>query len=62
MKIKEAVKSFKNLIYDDSNNLYEREILTRRISIVKFSDYNCSYCKKAHKDILKVKKKFESKC
>ena len=26
--------------------------------IVKFSDYNCSYCKKAHKDILKIKKNF----
>ena len=29
------------------------------ISIVKFSDYNCSYCKKAHKDIVKIKKTFQ---
>ena len=56
-KVKEAVKSFNNLIYDDSNGLYAGE-KNSKISIVKFSDYNCSYCKKAHKDILKVKKNF----
>ena len=56
-KVKEAVKSFNNLIYDDSNGLYAGE-KNSKISIVKFSDYNCSYCKKAHKDILRVKKNF----
>ena len=29
---------------------------SKKTLIVKFSDYNCSYCKKAHKDILKNKK------
>ena len=57
-KVKEAVKSFNNLIYDDSNGLYAGE-KNSKISIVKFSDYNCSYCKKAHKDILRVKKIFQ---
>ena len=25
--------------------------------IIEFFDYNCSYCKKAHQDILKLRKK-----
>ena len=50
-KAKEKVKSFNNLIYDDSNGLYTGEKKSK-ISVVMFSDYNCSYCKKAHKDIL----------
>ena len=57
-KVKEAVKkTLINLIYDDSNGLVCRR-KKLKISIVKFSDYNCSYCKKAHKDILRVKKNF----
>ena len=59
-KAKKKVKSLNNLIYDDSNGLYTGK-KNSKSSIVKFSDYNCSYCKKAHKDILRIKKKF-SKC
>ena len=56
-KVKKKLKTLKNLIYDDSNGLYAgKENST--ISIVKFSDYNCSYCKKAHKDIVRIKKNF----
>ncbi len=56
-EVKEKVKSLNTLIYDHSNGLYAGK-KDSKISIVKFSDYNCSYCKKAHKDILKIKKDF----
>ena len=56
-EVKEKVKSLNTLIYDHSNGLYTGK-KNSKISIVKFSDYNCSYCKKAHKDILKIKKDF----
>ena len=56
-EVKEKVKSLNTLIYDHSNGLYAGK-KNSKISIVKFSDYNCSYCKKAHKDILKIKKDF----
>ena len=43
-------------IYDDSNGLYTGEKKSK-ISVVMFSDYNCSYCKKAHKDIVQLTNK-----
>ena len=27
--------------------------------IIEFFDYNCSYCKKAHQDILKIERKIK---
>ena len=56
-KVKKKLKTLKNFIYDDSNGLYAGK-KNSTISIVKFSDYNCSYCKKAHKDIVRIKKNF----
>ena len=56
-KAKKKVKSLNNLIYDDSNGLYTGKKNSKSL-IVKFSDYNCSYCKKAHRDILRIKKNF----
>ena len=40
---------------DSSNGLYEGNINSKKI-IVKFFDFNCSYCKKAHTDIQKLLK------
>jgi len=45
---------------DSSNGLYEGNINSKKI-IVKFFDYNCSYCKKAHSDIQKLLKNVDVK-
>ena len=45
---------------DSSNGLYDGNISSKKI-IVKFFDYNCSYCKKAHTDIQKLLKKEDIK-
>ena len=42
-----------DLLTDVSNGLYEGNINSKKI-IVKFFDFNCSYCKKAHTDIQKL--------
>ena len=43
----------KNKILDSSNGMYSGNLKSENI-IIEFFDYNCSYCKKAHKDILKI--------
>ena len=45
---------------DSSNGLYDGNINSKKI-IVKFFDFNCSYCKKAHTDIQKLLKKEDVK-
>ena len=45
---------------DSSNGLYDGNINSNKI-IVKFFDFNCSYCKKAHTDIQKLLKKEDVK-
>ena len=45
---------------DSSNGLYSGNINSKKI-IVKFFDFNCSYCKKAHTDIQKLIKKEDIK-
>jgi len=45
---------------DSSNGLYNGNINSKKI-IVKFFDFNCSYCKKAHTDIQKLLKKEDVK-
>ena len=57
LESKKKIIKYKNDILDSSNGLYSGNIESQT-SIVKFSDYNCSYCKKAHQDIEKIKKKF----
>ena len=45
-----------NSLKDSSNGLYDGNINSKKI-IVKFFDFNCSYCKKAHTDIQKLLEK-----
>ena len=45
---------------DSSNGLYDGNINSKKI-IVKFFDFNCSYCKKAHTDIQKLLKEEDVK-
>ena len=40
-------------ILDTSNGMYSGNLESKNI-IIEFFDYNCSYCKKAHQDILKI--------
>ena len=42
-----------DLLLDDSNGLYSGNKNSDR-TIIKFFDYNCSYCRKDHKDIDKI--------
>jgi protein-disulfide isomerase len=41
-------------ILSSGNGMYSGNVKSENI-IVEFFDYNCSYCKKAHQDILKIK-------
>ncbi len=50
---KELIKKLNNEIFLSNIMLYEGNISGSEV-IVEFFDYNCSYCKKAHKDIQKV--------
>ena len=45
---------------DSSNGLFDGNINSKKI-VVKFFDFNCSYCKKAHNDIQKLLKKEDVK-
>ena len=45
---------------DSSNGLYDGNKNSKKI-IVKFFDFNCSYCKKAHTDVQKLLKKEDVK-
>ena len=44
----------KKQILSSENGMYSGNVKSENI-IVEFFDYNCSYCKKAHQDILKIK-------
>ena len=44
----------KKQILSSVNGMYSGNLKSENI-IVEFFDYNCSYCKKAHQDILKIK-------
>ena len=57
LESRKKIIKYKSDILDSSNGLYSGNKKSQA-SIVKFSDYNCSYCKKAHQDILKLKKDF----
>tara|TARA_Y100000991_G_scaffold120369_1_gene90829 strand:+ start:57 stop:926 length:870 start_codon:yes stop_codon:yes gene_type:complete len=57
LESRKKIIKYKSDILDSSNGLYSGNKKTQT-SIIKFSDYNCSYCKKAHQDILKLKKQF----
>ena len=43
----------KKLIFNSKNGMYSGNLESKNV-IIEFFDYNCSYCKKAHKDILKI--------
>ncbi|MDC2966281.1 DsbA family protein [Alphaproteobacteria bacterium] len=40
-------------IFNTSNGMYSGNLDSKNV-IIEFFDYNCSYCKKAHQDILKI--------
>ena len=42
-------------IVNTSNGMYCGNLESKNV-IIEFFDYNCSYCKKAHQDILKIEK------
>ena len=42
-------------IFNTSNGMYSGNLESKNV-IIEFFDYNCSYCKKAHQDILKIEK------
>ena len=42
-------------ILNTSNGMYSGNLESKNV-IIEFFDYNCSYCKKAHQDILKIEK------
>ena len=42
-------------IVNTSNGMYSGNLESKNV-IIEFFDYNCSYCKKAHQDILKIEK------
>ena len=43
----------KNKSLNTSNGMYSGNLESKNV-IIEFFDYNCSYCKKAHQDILKI--------
>ena len=43
----------KRQILNSSNGMYSGNLESENV-IIEFFDYNCSYCKKAHQDILKI--------
>jgi len=43
----------KKQIFNTSNGMYSGNLDSKNV-IIEFFDYNCSYCKKAHEDILKI--------
>ena len=60
--IAEKEKSSNQIIADNrkqivntSNGMYSGNLESKNV-IIEFFDYNCSYCKKAHQDILKIEK------
>ena len=61
-QIAEKEKSNNQIIADNrkqivntSNGMYSGNLESKNV-IIEFFDYNCSYCKKAHQDILKIEK------
>ncbi len=40
-------------IFNTNNGMYSGNLDSKNV-IIEFFDYNCSYCKKAHQDILKI--------
>ena len=43
----------KRQIFNSRNGMYSGSLESKNV-IIEFFDYNCSYCKKAHQDILKI--------
>jgi len=56
---KEKINKKKKLIFNSDNGLYMGNPNAEKI-IVEFFDYNCSYCKKAHKDIKRLLKNYKN--
>ena len=54
---KKKIEELGELIFDSNSFTYQGDSSSNKV-IVEFFDYNCSYCKRAHKDIKTVLKKF----
>ena len=50
---KKLIKSFSSEIFNDKNSYFFGD-KNSKITIVEFIDYNCGYCKKNHKIIMKL--------
>ncbi len=53
---KKKIEELSELIFDSNSFTYQGDSSSNKV-IVEFFDYNCSYCKRAHKDIKTVLKK-----
>ena len=56
---KNNIKNLKDNILNSSNGLYSGNPNGEKI-IVEFFDYNCSYCKRIHKDLKKLTNKYKN--
>ena len=56
-KSNEAIIENNTKLNDSSNGMFSGNANGKEI-IVEFFDYNCSYCKKAHQDLIRISKNF----
>ena len=56
-KSNEAIIENNTKLNDSSNGMFSGNANGKEI-IIEFFDYNCSYCKKAHQDLIKISKNF----
>ena len=55
LKNKKNIEFNKQSLFDSSNGLFSGKSSGKKV-LIEFFDYNCTYCKKAHKDIEKLLK------
>ena len=56
-KSNEAIIENNTKLNDSSNGMFSGNANGKEI-IIEFFDYNCSYCKKAHQDLIRISKNF----
>ncbi|MEE2695375.1 MAG: DsbA family protein [Pseudomonadota bacterium] len=55
----QRIKDYKDQIFNSKTDLYDGNVIGDKV-IVEFFDYNCSYCKRVHKDLERVLKNFDN--
>jgi protein-disulfide isomerase len=55
----QRIKDYKDQIFKSKTDLYDGNVIGEKV-IVEFFDYNCSYCKRVHKDLERVLKNFNN--